>query len=420
MTQDRSLQYPHLRWPIDLRLEKVQDQEILLVSCPLGISATPLGLIAAVAPIVSSFDGTRSIDEIQKGFASYGITVELIRELVRVLDDNLFLHGPRFMAAQKSQRDDFARLDVRPSSLAGLGYPGEREPLLKFVDSYLAGGLILPTTSGRKLLGLKSPHIDYHRGGEAYGLTYRHLHGHQHDLYLLMGTAHQYSKQMFHLTRKDFANPLGLLPCDRPFVDKLASLYGAERSFADEILHRKEHSLELQVPFLRRMVDQPQIVPILVGSFYGMLQSGKLPSEDDQYENFAAALAECLSERRRNGQKICFIAGVDMAHVGKHFGDADALTPDFMREVERRDRQYLDCVVRHDKRGLFAHIEEDMDIRKICGFPTMYLMLDVLERLGIQYEATIYDYRQAVNYATDCAVTFAGVGFHEGAAQGAG
>ena len=406
------LEYPKLRWPIDLRIERVEQQEILLVTCPLGISPQPLGLVAAVAPIVSEFEGRLSVDEITAKFAQYGVQRKLITELVAMLDTALFLESPRYFEAERRLRDDFAKSSTRPAALAGLSYPADRVTLEKEIDAWLSHGTTPLAQPGRSMIGLMAPHIDYRRGGLCYGKTYTSLRSERHDLYILIGTAHQYSRHLFHLSAKDFASPLGTLPCDQLFVGKLAGLYGAERSFADEILHRREHSLELQAPFLRRLKDQPRIVPILVGGFHQMVSAHRLPSEFEVYESFVGGLAECLKERLQNGERICFLSGVDMAHVGRHFGDTTALNAAFMEQIAERDHQYLDCINRHDKRGLFEHIALDNDARRICGFPTMYTVLDCLERLGLRYETELIDYRQAVDYTTDCAVTFAGLAMY--------
>lgn len=101
-----------------------------------------------------------------------------------------------------------------------------------------------------------------------------------------------------------------------------------------------------------------------------------------------------------------------MAHVGQFFGDSGNLTPEFMQKIEARDRSYLDTIMRSDKQALFSHIEEDRDARRICGFPTMYTLLDLYQRLGIGIDTKLFDYRQAVDYPSDCAVTFAGMGLY--------
>ena len=261
-------------------------------------------------------------------------------------------------------------------------------------------------------MGLSYSHIDYRRGALCYGTTYNHLKQEDHNLYIVIGTSHQYSRHLFHLTTKDFESPLGKLHCDKQFVKKLANQYGEIRSFADEILHKKEHSLELQLPFIKRLKNNPTIVPILVGSFHHMLKSGKWPENFEEYDKFVSCFCDCLKDYISGGKKICIIAGVDMAHVGKHFGDSDSLSPAFMDKIAERDKEYLNTIVKQDKHAMFSHIAEDQDARRICGFPTMYTVIDCLERIGVKYRSEVIDYRQAVNYKTDCAVTFAGVGLY--------
>jgi AmmeMemoRadiSam system protein B len=405
--------YPKLRWPIDIRMEHLEGQQVLLLTCPLGISPQPLVLVPGVGPILSRFEGTLSIDEITEQFAPYGIKLELVRELASLLDKHLFLANANFFAAEKNQKDQFLAAEVRPAALAGAGYSAVPEELTKEIEKYLAYANGMNSTPSGQMTGLVSPHIDYRRGGISYGLTYSHLQPHDHDLYVLIGTSHQYSKRMFHLTRKTFLTPLGNLPTDAGLVDTIATSYGVERSFADEFLHRREHSLELQLPFIHHLKKTPKVLPILVGSFHHLLNSGKLPNANEEYDAFACALTAALKTRIQAGQRICFIAGVDMAHVGQSFGDKEKLSPEFMHHVQERDKIYLDSITEHAKEKMFAHIAEDEDSRRICGFPTMYTVLDVLERLGTRYSTKVFDYRQAVDYSRECAVTFAGIGLYD-------
>ena len=417
------LQYPKLRWPLDVRLEQMEDQQVLLLNCPQGISPRPLLVKPAFAPLIAQFEGQLSLDEIATRFAGIGAERSLVLSLAELLDEHLFLDTPKFHAAQHEFREAYAKSDLRSAALAGLSYSASREELSRHIDAFLAEGrsaIILtpsapiePATSGTgNLLGLISPHIDYQRGGACYGLTYSKLRGAQHDLYILIGTAHQYSPYLFHLTKKNFQSPLGTLISDQEFVQGLADCYGAGRSFADEILHRKEHSLELQIPFLQRVTTPPKIVPILVGGFHKFVSAQKSPSEFDEYESFISALTETYRAATEQGRSICLVAGVDMAHLGQNFGDKETLSKESLAEAERRDRLYLDAVLGQDKKALFSHIAEDHDQRRMCGFPSLYTAIDLFDRLDLRYRAELVDYRQAVDLKSDCAVTFAGVTLH--------
>jgi len=322
------------------------------------------------------------------------------------------LDNERFRDAERRFREDFQKQTVRRAALAGPGYPARRDDLAREIDGYLECRKNGGATEGR-LACLVAPHIDYRRGGRCYGITYRRLGGQHHDTYIVIGVAHMYSPYMFHLSSKDFAGPLGTHPAAGDFIARLARRYGEERSFADEVLHRNEHSIELQLPFLGRMQPGASIVPILAGSFHGMIEQGLPPAECAEYDDFAGSLAECVREETAAGKDVCIIAGVDMAHVGRSFGDTAELSPEWLERIERRDRRYLDALLSQDHDALFGHVAEDKDQRRICGFPAVYLALDVLGRLGRRCKGELLDYEQAVDYRTQCAVTFAGAALYQ-------
>jgi AmmeMemoRadiSam system protein B len=410
------LLFPKLRWPISLSIEEFEGQQVLLVNCPLGVS-TPLGLVPAVAPLISRFDGSISIYELANQFADNGATVEIIQQLIDLLDQNHYLETPRFTEAHRALQQEFRSAPSRRASRAGYVYEASPEALERQLNDFLKlGDEITPRLQGG-MMGLMAPHIDYRRGGHSYGKTYRQMEDERHDLYVLIGTSHQYSSLLFHLTEKHFECPLEDARCNREFVKQLSRHYGEERSFRDELLHRDEHSLELQIPFLMRVSSGAQIAPILVGSFHHMLSSEKYPEEFPEYDEFSAALAESIKDIQQNNVRICFLAGVDMAHVGQSFGDPDPLTPKLLEQVAARDQEYIACIQDQNKHRLFEHIAEDQDARRICGFPTMYTVIDVCDRLGLRYEAELFDYSQAVDYETDCAVTFAGMGLYSALPQ---
>lgn len=411
---EKHLEFPKLRWPIDLKLHEIENNKpVLVITCPLGLTLEPLCLIPEVSAVIQLFDGSNSVNQIADRLSGNGATPEIVAQIADLLDSNLFLDGPHFKAAEAKIKEQFRQVDIRPAVRAGYVYPADAAALGREIDGYLVNG---STDTGRlcpdSMMGLMAPHIDYRRGGNSYGKTYAALRGGDHELYVLMGTSHQYSELLFHLTRKSFACPLGDAPCQHSFVEQLAQRYGYERSFQDEFLHKEEHSIELQIPFLQRVQSGAKIVPILIGSFHEMIVSDRLPESLPAYDEFVGALAELIAGELRAGTRVCFIAGVDMAHVGRAFGDPGELTPGFMEEIGQRDQLYLDSIIRQDNEALFAHIAEDRDARRICGFPTMYTLIDLFGRLDIAYQCNVFDYSQTVDYKTDCAVTFAGLGMY--------
>lgn len=403
---------PKLRWPLDVRTDFYEGERVIVLSCPYGISPTPLALIHHVEPILAFLDGNRSKTELYEKFLPAGFSEKNIDELLSLLDEGLFLETPHFLIEQKKFKEKYFALTTRASSHAGYIFERDRPLLENQIDSFLVNKETALCHDSTKLCCLISPHIDYRRGGHTYGQAYHHLKGSNHDLYILIGTSHKYSPHLFHLTKKNFENPLGILSCENMFVERLAHRYGYERSFSDEILHASEHSLELQVPFLLRVLKKPAMIPILVGGFYDLLRNNILPEKFEPYESFAAALTEELSSWCSNGKTFCFVAGVDMAHVGRQFGDISRLTEDKLNDIRREDQIYLHAIQTGDNSLLWEHVKKDFDARRLCGFPTMYFILDILKRLNRKTSAQLFEYNQAVDFDTDCCVSFSAMGLY--------
>lgn len=403
--------FPKLRWPIEIRKEHWEGESTLIFSCPLGVAPEPLLLKGAVAPIVACFEGALSIEQIAQQFSSYGVTSALVRKVADLLDANLFLATPRYFAAERALRDEFASSDTRRAALAGLGYSRDADRLRAELAEYLAHGTPTDVVRAQSMLGIVAPHIDYRRGKICYGKTFAHFPTRPVTC-LLIGTSHQYSPRLFHLTAKDFETPLGTLRCERELVGQIAAAYGLERAFADEFLHRREHSLELQLPFLKLLSPESTIIPVLVGGFHEFVAEQREPTTSEEYLSFIEGLVDAARSTQTSERQLFILAGVDMAHLGRHFGDTESLSPDLLERVRERDKAYLDAICSGSKSALFSHVAEDQDLRRICGFPTMYTVLDLLERLSAKYTSTLFEYRQAVDYASDCAVTFAGMGLY--------
>lgn len=405
---------PKLRWPLDLQHIEHNGQRYTVFRDPLEIAVEPLVVLSVVLPIVSRFDGTLTISQIAQHGAVYGLTEQFVSDVAELFSQAQLLETPATRARWEEIKAEYRAATLRPAVFAGSGYAAQAPELKRELAGYLqlAAEQNFKVPADRQLAALISPHIDYRRGHRAYAAAYQALkQAPRPDVIFLIGTAHQPGQTIFHLTNKDFQTPLGNIKAAAEVVNRLAALYGHERSFQDEILHRREHSLELQLPFLANCYGAeaaPPVVPILVGSFHEAVSSGRKPEEQAEIGDFISALVEVLRDLRLSGKRVLFLGGVDFAHMGRNFGDQQTQSdPQRLAEIERRDRELLDGVLAADAARLFAHIAEDNDRRRICGFSSMYTMFSALKLAGFHMTGHPLDYRQAVDPATDCVVTFA-------------
>jgi hypothetical protein len=304
-------------------------------------------------------------------------------------------------------REEFLASPERPAALAGLCY--EKDParlrleLARFFDPPDGPGRAPTVTKPHRLAGLIAPHIDPRRGAAAYAHAYYELMSHEPpELVVILGTSHYGGgPELFTATRKNYATPLGAVETDRGFIDRLAARYDGDL-FADEELHRGEHSIEFQALFLAYALGARgyQIVPVLVSSFHEMVASGLEPARDPRVASFIDALrSELETERRR----VLVLAGVDFAHVGKKFGDVFSADRVVAQRVEREDLELIEHIKRGDPAGFFADIVKDRDARRICGLAPMYTQLELLRGRS----ARLLKYGIAMEPQSESAVSFA-------------
>ncbi|MFN7974402.1 MAG: AmmeMemoRadiSam system protein B [Acidobacteriota bacterium] len=404
---------PCLRWVDAIPIDTEQGPRLCLRDRERYATSIVLLPMTAV-PLVMLMDGRHTIRDIQESYVRGEgdfVTTDEVRAVVEMLDQQFFLDSDRFRELKAAVDREFRESAVRPASSAGLSYPDDPAELAALLDSFFdaPGGAGRPSVPRAPLAAVLAPHIDYRRGGPAYSAAYRAIaEGAEGvDTFVILATAHMGGASAFAITRKDFETPLGTVPCNRPFVDELASALSAAGvdPFAEETLHRSEHSAELQVVYLQHLFGRERhfhVVPVLVGSMHEILRSGGDPMDDPAVAAFVGALRDGLV--RRSG-RVMVIGGVDLAHVGPQFGDPRPVSEGDLAIVGAADRCLLDRVAAGDARGLLAHLRQDMDARRICGFPPILTML--LAMSDLRGEVLRYDQWPDPNGT----VTFASVVF---------
>jgi AmmeMemoRadiSam system protein B len=218
------------------------------------------------------------------------------------------------------------------------------------------------------------------RGGALLARAYLELEGvpddQLPDVYFVFGTGHTMVEEPFAITNKPFDTPLGRVDVAEDVVAAIEERCGPSLT-ADELAHRDEHSIEFQAVALRhRLGAKPfRIVPILCGGFHALLRADKRPADEPKVETLLAAVDEQAQALVARGRRVCFVAGIDLSHVGTRFGDAIDLDQETMADIEKQDRAALDAAVAGDAEGWFDAIAAHGDSTRICGFAAQYAML---------------------------------------------
>lgn len=150
---------------------------------------------------------------------------------------------------------------IREPAVAGTFYPGDAPSLERAVDAYLAGA----EAGGPAPKALIAPHAGYAYSAPVAASAYarlRPLAGTVRRV-VLLGPSHRVPFRGIALSAAEaYRTPLGLVPVDREAV---AELEGLEQvGYLDEA-HAWEHSLEVHLPFLQRVLGEFTLVPLVVG-----------------------------------------------------------------------------------------------------------------------------------------------------------
>jgi AmmeMemoRadiSam system protein B len=208
---------------------------------------------------------------------------------------------------------------VRPPAVAGSFYPEDPAELAAAVDGCLAQAA--PPRAGEPApKALVVPHAGYVYSGPVAASAYARIAPHAGAIrrVVLLGPAHRVWLRGLAAPRADgFATPLGVVPIDRAAIDAVADLVAVS-----DAPHAGEHSLEVQLPFLQRVLGAFALVPFAVGDasaeqvagvierLWGGAETLVLVSSDlSHYHDYATA-------RRLDGEACAAIEALDAARLG--------------------------------------------------------------------------------------------------------
>ena len=407
--------YPKLR-QVEVFPAELSGQKVICLRDPLNLSGKILFFPYPAFFIVSLFDGHHSLTDIQVEFMRrFGNLLfrEKIQELANQLEEHFLLDNERFRQLQGEMIEAFRNAPVRPMALIGAAHEAEPDYVKKMVESYFTPpegpGLPMVGQKSGDLLGAIAPHIDYRRGGNCYAWAHKTIQESSPiDLFLILGIAHSPTPRPFVLTRKDFQTPWGPVETDRAFLAEIEADCPFDL-YEDEFVHKAEHSIELQLIFLRALwqrQDLFQIVPVLCGSLHEAILNNKSPMELPGVSHFIAALKKAMTKSQK---RICLLASADLAHVGLRFGDPEAPNRFSLQSLADEDRSLLGFAEGVDAEGFYETIRREKDRHRICGLPSIYTFLHLIGNRA--REGKLLNYGQSMDAGNQSAVTFASLAF---------
>ncbi|ABA88895.1 MEMO-like protein [Syntrophotalea carbinolica DSM 2380] len=236
----------------------------------------------------------------------------------------------------------------RMPAVAGQFYPADPKSLRSMVETYLE-----KATQSHPAIGLMVPHAGYVFSGAIAGQTFGCV-----DIpskVLVIGPNHTgYGESLALFAKGSWVTPLGEVPIAEGLADRV--LQAHPRLMADDLAHRFEHSLEVQIPFLQVRAPDVQIVPLCLA-----------PVPYEELLALGNAIGQVLAAEK---EPVLLVASSDMTHYEP--GAA----------ARKKDHMALKHVCDLDPEGLYRTVASENI--SMCGVVSTVVMLAAAQCLGAQ------------------------------------
>ncbi|MCX7914824.1 MAG: AmmeMemoRadiSam system protein B [Verrucomicrobiae bacterium] len=259
---------------------------------------------------------------------------------------------------------------IRKPAVAGQFYPADAGQAWAWIEQLWPREPCQPSTAKAVIM----PHAGWMYSGATAAIAASHVT--VPDCVILLGPNHHNLGHPYAVfARGTWQLPVGDVAVDEATADELLTRCDLLRD--DAWAHSREHSLEVEVPFLMRTNPRLQIVPIVIG--------GPWPDSGDRarLRTIARAVAETVAHR---GQPVLLVASTDF----NHYED--------QRTTERKDRLALEAIEHRDPELLMDRVQKH-DI-SMCGVAPTYIALHAANQLGAQ-TVRILDHRTSGDVSGD-------------------
>jgi AmmeMemoRadiSam system protein B/AmmeMemoRadiSam system protein A len=275
---------------------------------------------------------------------------------------------------------------VRPAAVAGSFYPADPKELAAMIDDYLARVTTPPVTD--PILAAVAPHAGYQYSGPVAAYTYAQLKGHNYTRVVVIAPSHYVGFDFTSIYDGDaYATPLGNVPVDKAFARELAKMSSSMKLSSqghDATSAGGEHAVEVQLPWLQKVLGNFEVVPIVMG--------------DQSYESSRAlgvALAKLIKASGKEGETLV-LASSDLSHYHTY------------EDAVRMDHKTLDGLAAWDYFSMSRNFQAR--VWEACGGAPIVAAMIYAERMGANQARVLKyansgdvtgDHSRVVGYSAD-------------------
>lgn len=263
---------------------------------------------------------------------------------------------------------------VRRPAVAGTFYPADPDALRRSLAGCFGSA---PREPRENLAGAVVPHAGYIYSGAVAARAYARVP--ETETFIILGPNHRGRGSGVAVSAEPWETPLGVAEPDRELIGALPR----EIIDADEEAHRREHSLEVQIPLLQHLFGEVRFVAVALA-----MQDAETARE------VASELRRALERTRR---RAVILASSDFTHYEPE------------RVARERDAPVLDAVVRRDPDLFYRRLEETG--ASLCGYGAIGALLHLLGPRARKAELLHYGTSGDVSGDRDSVVGYAAVTF---------
>ncbi len=280
-------------------------------------------------------------------------------------------------------------MNIRSPAVAGQFYPfGSYELERMLEDCYRV------KAEEMDVVGAVCPHAGYQFSGKTAGYVYKTIKK-NFDTVVILGPNHMGIGEGVTTSLGIWKTPLGSVKIDDEFAQKLAD---DSIISVDPRAHLREHSIEVQLPFLQHRFKDFNFVPISINPIYYQKESCKPIGEK---------IAEVSKKLKR---KIIVIASSDFTHYGKvyNYTPYRGPTSQILKRIKETDME----VIRYIEKMMPERILEICNDKRlsVCGYGGISAMLWTAKKLGAK-KGRLLNYSSSFESSRDinAVVAYAGI-----------
>ncbi|MCD6407937.1 AmmeMemoRadiSam system protein B, partial [bacterium] len=258
--------------------------------------------------------------------------------------------------------------EIRKPSVAGSFYPSNPEVLSSMIDKFLKKANVKKFPQ-KKIIGIVAPHAGYIYSGETAAYSFKIIKGMKFSTVIIIGKSHHASfKGAIIDDRKYWLTPLGKIEIDQKLFK---TLYRNKNFRTNKTLLDVEHCIEVEVPFLQKVLRNFKIFPVLLG---------------DSSDANTSEIAEKLWSALKGRKDILIVVSTDLSHY-------------FPLDIaEKKDALLFKTIQTKNLKLLYKRLEKR--VVEMCGDAAVITLMKISSKYG-DYEVKVLHYSTSANVSGD-------------------